>query len=93
MAKIVDPYSGSKLPLIGAFVRLILVWHLPIGKTESTDNRIKMVARHYAIEFKWITFRHRWCLRGPPVSITLNFNPACHVQPTTNPLYILLKTH
>ena len=48
---------------------------------------------HDLIELKWITFSHWWCCRGPPVPTTLNSNPECHVEPTTNPLYKLLKIH
>ena len=93
MEKIVEPYSGSKLPPIGAFGKAILVWHLSIGKTEGTKNRTKPVVRHDAIESKCSTFIHLWCRRGPPVPTTLNSNPACHVYPTTNPLYLTLKIH
>ena len=71
----------------------ILIWHLSIGRTKSTKNIIKPVARHDTIGSKCSTFSHRWCRRGPPVPTTLDSNPSCHVEPTTNPLYKLSKTH
>ena len=71
----------------------ILVWHLSIGKNKSTKNRIKPVARHDMIELKWSILSHWWCFCGPPVPTTLNSNPECHVEPTTNPLYKLLNIH
>ena len=79
--------------LLAHLEEAILVWHLSIGKTKITENIIKTVAIHDMIDSKWITFIHRWCRCGPPVLTTFNSNPACHVYPTTNPLYILLKIH
>ena len=99
--KNIDPWWKKLVShiLVPSFLQLlhveeaILVWHLSVGKTKSTENIIKPVARHYVIESKWITFSHRWCRRGPPVTMTLNYNPACHVYTTYNPLYKLLKIH
>ena len=71
----------------------IPVCHLSIGKTKSTENSIKPVARHDTIESKCSSVIHRWCRRGPPVLATLNSNPACHVFPKTNQLYKILNIH
>ena len=94
-------YDGNVLSqiMVPSFLQLAhveksnLVCHFFIGKTKRLENIIKPVVIHDVIESKWITFRHQWCRCGPPVLMNLNSNPACHVEPTTNPLYKLLKIH
>ena len=101
LIKSIDPWFQKLLIhiLVPSFIKLvhleeaILVWHLSMGKTKRTENIIKSVARHDAIDYKWSTFSHRWCRRGPPVPKNLNSKPECHVDPTTNLLYKLLNIH